>query len=271
MITLLSTIDQQMLDDAKHVVEEATKQGLSLRLLGAMGVRINASKHEELFLKLNRLNSTREFTDIDFAGYSNQRTKVIKLLKELGYEIDQNALLMHGNSRIIVHQLAKGYSADVFFDGLHYSHDVVFAGKHDSGRLHLAPLSISPEDLALEKLQIHEINEKDIKDLIVLFVANTIGKADGENVINGEYIAETLADDWEFWYDVTINLDKVRKFLARYESEGLIDAQISTVVSSRIKELTTLMNEHPKSSKWQKRNKAGANKKWWRDVEERSR
>lgn len=268
---MLSTLDQQMLDDAKRVVEEATKQRIFLRLLGAMGVRINASNHEDLFLKLNRLNSTREFTDIDFAAYGTQRTQVTKLLKEIGYEIDQNALLMYGNSRIIVHQPVKGYSADVFFDRLHYSHDVVFGHKHESGRLHLAPLTISPEDLALEKLQIHEINEKDIKDLIVLFVANTIGKTDGENVINGGYIAETLADDWEFWYEVTINLEKVRKFLTRYQSEGLVDAKTQIVVSNRIEELTTLINDHPKSHKWQKRSGAGAEKKWWRDVEERSR
>jgi hypothetical protein len=270
-ITMFSNVDQQMLDDAKRVVEEATKQTIFLRLLGAMGVRINASKHEDLFLRLNRLNSTQEFTDIDFAAYSTQRSQVTKLLKELGYEIDRNALLRFGNSRIIVHQHVKGYSADVFFDRLHYSHDVVFGHKPESGRLHLSPLTISPEDLALEKLQIHEINEKDIKDLIVLFVANIIGNTDGENVINGGYIAETLADDWEFWYEVTINLDKVRKFLPRYRSEGLIDAKTEIVVLNRIEELTTLINDHPKSRKWQKRERAGAEKKWWRDVEERSR
>jgi hypothetical protein len=189
---------------------------------------------------------------------------VIRLLNGLEFEVDQNALLMHGNSRLLVHQTAKGYSADVFFDRLHYSHDVAFGNKPDSGRLDLAPLTISPEDLALEKLQIHEINEKDIKDLIVLFTANAIGKTDDGNMINGAYIAETLADDWEFWYEVTCNLDKVRNFLARYQSEGLIDANIYSVVSKRIEELTGLMNNQPKSSKWQKRGKTGAQKKWWR-------
>lgn len=271
MIPLLSTIDQQMLDDGKNVVEEAGKQGIFLRLLGAMGVRINAAKHEDLFLKLNRLNSTREFTDIDFAGYSSQRKQVMKLLNQLGFEINQNALLMHGNARLLVHQTAKGYSADVFFDRLHYSHDVAWGNKQDSGRLHLTPFTIPPEDLALEKLQIHEINEKDIKDLIVLFTANTIGKSDGEGVINGAYIAETLADDWEFWYEVTGNLDKVRNFLSRYQSEGMVDASTQGVVLKRIDELTALMNDQPKSKKWQKRSEAGAEKKWWRDVEERSR
>ena len=271
MIALLSTIDQRMLDDAKSVVDEASRQGLFLRLLGAMGVRINASKHEDLFVKLNRLNSSRLFTDIDFAGYSTERKQVIKLLNRLGFEIDQNALLMHGNSRLLLHQTTKGYSADVFFDRLHYSHDVTFGKSHDSGRLHLAPFTIAPEDLALEKLQIHEINEKDIKDLIALLVANTIGKASDENVINGAYIAETLADDWEFWYEVTCNLEKVRTFLSRYQSEGLIDGETQAVVLKGIEELTTMLNDQPKSRKWEKRSNDGPEKKWWRDVEERTR
>lgn len=271
MIPLLSNLDQQMLDDAKHVVEEATKQDLYLRLLGAMGVRVNATDHEALFQRLNRLNSNREFTDIDFAGYGSQRKSVIKLLNGLGFEINQNALLMHGNARLLLHNAAKGYSADVFFDRLHYSHDVVFGNKQDSGRLGLAPLTISPEDLALEKLQIHEINEKDIKDLIVLFTANTIGDKDGENVINGAYIAQTLADDWEFWYEVTCNLDKVRKFLARYQNESLVDANTQDVVSKRINQLSAMVNQQLKTRKWEKRSATGAEKKWWRDVEERSR
>ena len=271
MIPLLSTLDQQMLDDAVHVVEEATKQGLYLRLLGAMGVRVNASGHEDLFQKLNRLNSTREFTDIDFAGYGSQRKPVIKLLNGLGFEVDQNALLMHGNARLLVHNASKGYSADVFFDRLHYSHDVAFGKKQDSGRLGLAPLTISPEDLALEKLQIHEINEKDIKDLIVLFAANVIGDKDGGNVINGAYVAQTLADDWEFWYEVTCNLDKVQKFLSRYQNEGLVDAKTQDVVSKSIDQFSAMINQQPKSRDWEKRSAAGAKKQWWRDVEERSR
>jgi hypothetical protein len=39
-----------------------------------MGVRINASTHEDLFLRFNRLNSTREFTDIGFAAYTIGKT-----------------------------------------------------------------------------------------------------------------------------------------------------------------------------------------------------
>jgi hypothetical protein len=236
-----------------------------------MGVRVNASKHEDLFLRLNRLNSQQKFTDLDFAAYSAQRNQIRKLFKEFGYEINENALLMHGNSRMLFHEPVKGYSVDVFFDRLHYSHDVLFGQKPESGRLHIAPLTLSAADLVLEKLQIHEINEKDIKDLIVLFVANKVGKTGGENMIDGGYIAATLADDWEFWYEATINLDKVRKFLNHYGREGLIDTGDQQIVSTRLDDLRKFIDEQPKTHKWEKRRKNGSGKKWWRDVEERSR
>ena len=84
MIALFSTLDQQMFEDAVRVVEEANKRGIFLRLLGAMGIMVNASNHEDLFLRLNRLNSQQKFTDIDFAAYGTQRTQVSKQLKELG-------------------------------------------------------------------------------------------------------------------------------------------------------------------------------------------
>ena len=271
MTALLSALDQQMLEDATRIVAEASKQGVFLRLLGAMGVRINASKHENLFLRLNRLNSQQKFTDLDFAAYSAQRNQVRKLFEEFGYEINQNALLMHGNSRILFNQPVKGYSVDVFFDRLHYSHDVLFGQKPQSGRLHLSPFTLSAADLVLEKLQIHEINEKDIKDLIVIFAANSVEKTDGENMINGGYIAQILADDWEFWFEATTNLGKVRQFLDKYCSEGLIDGNEQVIVSTRLDELKRLIDGQPKTHKWEKRNKNGPGKKWWRDVEERSR
>jgi hypothetical protein len=49
-------------------------------------------------------------------------------------------------------------------------------------------------------------------------------------------------------------------------NERLIDAE--TTVRSPARELTRLTDEEPKSKDWQKRSKAGDEKKWRRDVEE---
>jgi hypothetical protein len=64
---------------------------------------------------------------------------------------------------------------------------------------------------------------------------------------------------------------KLLKFLANYANEKVIDPDVETIVRSRVEELSKLIDEEPKSKDWQKRSKAGPEKKWWRDVEERSR
>jgi hypothetical protein len=130
---------------------------------------------------------------------------------------------------------------------------------------------LPPADLVLEKLQIHEINEKDLKDLVLLFAANSIANSEGESAINGKHTASMLSDDWEFWHEAKLNLEKLQKFLSNYVEEKRVDAEVGTIVRSRIEELTKLIDEEPKTKNWQKRSKAGPQKKWWRDVEERSR
>jgi hypothetical protein len=266
-----STRDQIILEDASNLVEEGRSRGLYLRILGAVGVRINASKHEDLFARLNRLNSEHKFTDIDFAAYGSQRSQIRKLLQDLGYNANQQALMMHGNSRMIFDHPEKQYHIDIFFDRLRYSHDVNFGKNPRDGRLDLHSLTISATDLALEKLQIHEINEKDVKDLVLLFAANAISQKDGDHTLNGSYIASVLADDWEFFYECKTNLEKLRKSLAKYSNENLVDKETASIVSGRINELEGLLDQQPKTKSWQKRSKAGTGKKWWRDVEEVSR
>jgi len=59
--------------------------------------------------------------------------------------------------------------------------------------------------------------------------------------------------------------------LARYVEEKSIDTQVGNTVRTRIEELSRLIDEEPKGRDWQKRSKVGPQKKWWRDVEERSR
>ena len=263
--------DLIILEDAVRIVKEAAKRGLYLRLLGAIGIKVNASHHDDLFNRLDRLASEKKFTDIDFAAYSDQRGRVRGLLESLGYQVNQHALLLHGNTRMLFHHPAKEYITDVFFDKLEFSHAVHFGKSPQKGRLHLNPLTVSPTDLLLEKVQIHQINEKDIKDLILLLTANVVADSEGPNTVNGKYVATLFSDDWEFWYEATINLQKTLQFLERYVKEKLVGEEVRATVSARVQDLLRFINSEPKTKRWEKRNKDGPKKRWWRDVEERSR
>ncbi len=98
---------------------------------------------------------------------------------------------------------------DVFFDKLDYCHEIDYAG-----RLELDPWSVSLADILLQKLQIWEINDKDLKDIEYLFTVADFGEDDTKKV-NVKYISERLADDWGFWYTAATNLDQGQGALRR--------------------------------------------------------
>lgn len=265
--------DALILDDAISIVKRAQEAGLTVRLLGATAVRVQGVAHKELFYRLDRLGSSGQvFTDIDLAAYSKQRSNLRKFLENtLRYRLDQYAVLMHGRDRMIFRHPEGRYQIDVFYDKLHYSHEIHFGSNPQDGRLSLDPLTISPTDLVLEKIQIHQISEKDIKDLVTLFAACSLSDGEGQGRINCKHIASVLAGDWGFWYDACANLDKVIHFAQGYENEGKLDPELLQTILERINDLKKAIDETPKSKKWQKRSTEGTSKKWWNDVEERRR
>jgi hypothetical protein len=113
-------------------------------------------------------------------------------------------------------------------------------------------------------MQIVQINEKDIKDTVVIMREHDVGDLDNETV-NARYIARTLSDDWGFYYTVTTNLGKVKNSLS---SVQVLSDQDRADVSSKIDKLVSCIEEQPKSMRWKMRAKIGTKKKWYNDVEE---
>ncbi|MEM0448031.1 MAG: hypothetical protein QXT71_05730, partial [Thermoplasmata archaeon] len=115
------------------------------------------------------------------------------------------------------------------------------------------------------KLQIHDINRKDLVDLFVLFLAHDVSESEEENKINGKYVAEKLSDDWGFWYDATNNLKKVIEIT---QNDTKIERQQFELVKERINRLLKIIDETPKTRAWEKRAKKGTSKPWYNEVEE---
>jgi hypothetical protein len=122
-------------------------------------------------------------------------------------------------------------------------------------------------ELLLEKMQIVQINEKDLIDSIMLLREHSIGDSDSETV-NAVVIAHTLANDWGFWRTVTGNLKVLDETLDHYNGLSQEDRGI---VRGRIKELETRIESQPKSLIWKARAKIGERVKWYKDVEELQR
>ncbi|MCD6236189.1 MAG: hypothetical protein J7J94_04285 [Thaumarchaeota archaeon] len=261
--------DEEITREAVKIVEAAKERGVILRILGAIAIRLHSRGYEEFHKQLGRLgDAEKSFTDIDLIGYSSQHGDIRKLMeKELSFYISRQFLLMHGKDRLIYYHPQNLYHVDIFFDKLAFSHDVPF-GKKGKGRLELDYPTITVTDLLLEKLQIHEINEKDIKDIIVLLKAHELGHSD-EDQVNLDYLAQLLGDDWGFWKDATDNLKKTLAFAEKYREASLISGEDYRDIEEKVEKILEVLESCPKSKRWRKGEKQAAKKKkYWRDVEE---
>src|SRR5208282_6556693 len=269
---LQSAEDQEIIDEAINIANIAESKSVTLRILGALAIRIHITNSVDLFSKLGRLgNVNRLFTDADFVAYSKQRHKVRGLFEDqFKFQITSYAILQSKNRIIYSHPDGK-FKVDIFFDALNFSHEVRFGNEPKNGRLKLDSPTIPLGDLVLEKLQIHEITEKDIKDLIAVLYEHRIGSDQDREMIDAKHIATTLADDWGFWYDANMNLAKVLTLAAGYQTDGLISSDVLTNVKDKIDQLKQYVDAEPKSKDWNLRNQVGIKKQWWQGVEELSR
>jgi hypothetical protein len=244
--------------EAIRIVEKAQQNGLTLRVLGASAFRIHCPEHVHVHVSMGR-----DITDIDFAAYSKEGEKIEKFLMKDQFQSErQQASLTPGLfvGRHIYKNPETGLHVDIFEDELNMCHVVNFRN-----RLHLDSPTITLADLALEKFQIVRINEKDIRDMLMLFAAHPVGDTEQET-INGKYIADIMSKDWGFYYTTTMNLDKIRKGLERYKD--LFTAQDNENILQRIARLEQMIELAPKALKWKARAAIGPRVQWYNDVEE---
>jgi hypothetical protein len=255
---VVSMKGSDLAEEAVRVAELAEKRGITLRIMGACAVRVHCPRYRHLGEQLGR-----RLTDIDFMSYEKYMPKTESFFQEIGYQPRKFFSYQWGREaykRQFFDDPANTMHIDVFFDELEMSHKINFRG-----RLELDFPTITLADLLLEKMQIVRINEKDIKDVIVLVREHSVVDNESREGINSKYIAKLLSNDWGFYYTVTTNLNRVRNFLKEYSAVSDDDRSHD---DSEIGKLIDAIEGEPKSMGWKMRAKVGTRKKWYTDVDE---
>ena len=190
------------LEEGRRLAEDAQKLGIVLRVMGPIALHYYFPDYVDLYSRMERLGE-RVFTDIDFAAYGKHRGKLVPFFENHGYELEKRAAMVSGGTRLIFFS-SNIPMIDVFFDKLDYNHPIDYRG-----RLENHPHCVSLADLMLQKLQIVQINDKDLKDAMLLLLAAPLGETDKDG-INIKYIAKLFADDWGFYHTATNNLKKIK-------------------------------------------------------------
>ncbi len=249
---------KSILDDAFRLVEEAKRRQIPLRLTGGAAV--------ELHNHTNRLGTPKRginvLKDVDMVTYKSDRVRVNKLFTDAGYIADRYVMAYFGESRFMFRHPEGKYTVDIFFENLHFNHLINLRPEGAPPRIELDYPTLTIADLILSKLQIHNLEEKDLTDLRVLILEHPLTNTDASESINTTRIASVLADDWGFWFDANQNLAKL------VEKDPQTQIEQPAELKTKVREIVSRIDSEPKSTNWEKRSQVGTRKKWWEDVEE---
>jgi hypothetical protein len=228
--------------------------------MGGVAIRLHTVEQADLARRLGRLGEGQEFTDLDFMAYRKQRGEMQRFFEGLGYSKRRATLSSAASERQIYFHPQGWFFVDVFFDQLLVAnHPLDFRG-----RLELDSPTLSPTDLLLEKLQIVNIGEKDVKDAIVLLAAHDLAETDSPDAINAATIAQLLSRDWGFWYTVTTNLIGLKDLLPQVKA--LTEDERRHIVG-QVEGLLAHIGATPKALRWKVRAKIGSRVRWYEPVE----
>ncbi len=246
---------EAFLEEARRLTDEAQKEGLILRVMGPIALHFHFPDQVELYRRMERLGE-RVFTDIDYAAYGKHRGKLVLFFQAQGYEFNRRLMMMFGQARHVYYS-ERIPMVDVFFDKLDMNHCIPY-----QKRLEIDPYCVSLTDLLLQKLQIVHINDKDLKDAMLLLLAAPLGETDA-GAIHARYVARLFANDWGFYHTATTNLERIKAAVA---GVAALDDGQRAAIGAAVNELLQVIEGEPKSGKWKRRAKVGTKKIWYNEV-----
>lgn len=236
-------------DEAARVAAAIAGARVPLRLIGGGAIYLRCPSSQSPVLR-------RTYADLDFVGLEEHGTEIRRFFEGLGYEPDTWFNKLHGRTRMLFWDQGNGRQADVFLDRMNMCHMLDFRA-----RIAIDPQTLTLADLLLTKLQIIEMNRKDLIDIVALLVDHPVGEGDGEE-INGAYMGRLAADDWGLHRTIIQNVERVRQDEAEFNGVG----QFPLV--SQLDSLQACLDRAPKSVAWRMRSVLGDKVRWYETPEE---
>jgi hypothetical protein len=216
--------------------------------VGGAAVNLHSRSAREAPLK-------RKYGDLDFVASSKQQASVQKLFESLGYQGDRRFNTLNGHQRLLYLDGVNGRQIDIFIDRMKMCHVIELAD-----RLGGDDACLTPADLLLSKLQVFEVNMKDLVDSIALLLDHPIADHD-DDAVNAAYLAQLLSQDWGLYRTLQLNTARVR------DAAKELPVPADTV-NQRLDQLWERVDAHPKSLKWRLRAKVGDRVSWYELPEE---
>jgi hypothetical protein len=240
-------------EESLETTRAANAAGIPLKLIGGQAVRHLCP----LFP-----HRARHDQDMDFACVSGSKRELIDFFADRGFLGDRRFNTLHGDRQMYFTTPDGETSVDVVMDRLNMCHVLEFADRID--RL---PETLDVADLLLSKLQVVELNEKDVHDILHLLSGFPVTEGDEPKTIGQDRVGSVVAADWGWWRTATMNLDKVAHFAQGEHSDLVPDARHFDP-AAQARALREWCDQVPKPLRWKMRAKVGDRVQWYQLPEE---
>ena len=244
-------------DEAESICAGVAAAGLPARLLGGVA----------FWLRCPSVRSgpfARDYADLDFAVAKPASQRFRAILEGRGYLPDKFFNGLHGATRLYYGAPDEQWSVDIVIDELTMSHRLDLRGQLDGP----GP-TLSPADLLLTKLQVWEINRKDLGDAACLLADHGLAEGPatastaGADEISLARVTAVLGADWGFCHTAERNLGKVAELAATEPPPGA-----GHDVAAQVGAIQAAIEAAPKSRSWRMRSRIGERVKWYETPEE---
>jgi len=240
-----------VLDEARRLATLADAAGVRARLLGGCGVALHA--HIEIPAPMRRT-----YGDLDYVVGRSYGPVFRRLLESSGYEPNTRFNALHGHRRLLHHDPLNERQIDTFVGDFAMCHALDLRD-----RLPAEGLSLAPVDLLLTKLQIVEVNDKDLTDVLVLLGDHGVGA--GPEAIDPGRLATLVGHDWGWYATLSGNLEKLAE---RNRTIAGIEPDRRSRLADRIGEVRAVVEGAPRSVRWRARATVGRRMPWYELPEE---
>lgn len=239
-----------IVEEAHRILVSASARWIPMKLVGGLAIHLHSSAP--------RAGLARKSKDIDLVTPRAKGRELTSFITSLGYVADDAFNAMNAGRRALFHDIQHGRQLDVFIGRFEMCHVVPIGDRFD-----IDPETLPLAELLLTKLQVVELNEKDMRDIMALLVEHELGDHDADTV-NAAVVAKLCAEDWGLWRTCKMNIERSCASLQSFD----LSNDDRRVLAGRLESLWSRIEAAPKSRRWKLRARIGDRVRWYEEPEE---